>query len=177
MAMETSYTRLRDNLATVLDQVSEDRQVVIIRRRGAPDVALIPADELSGLMETAHLLRSPANAKRLLTAQRRSVRRKGKPSTSCGGRWALGQRSEREGVFQAEFREDLRWWAETNRNAALRVLLLIEAVLEDPYKGIGIREALKHQLAGVWSRRITQEHRLVYKVTGNRVDVLQARCH
>ena len=81
MAIETTYTRLRENLASVLDQVSEDQEVVIVRRRGAPDVALIPAEELSGLMETAHLLRSPANAKRLLTALRRSDRRKRKPST------------------------------------------------------------------------------------------------
>ena len=81
MAIETTYTRLRENLASVLDQVSEDQEVVIVRRRGAPDVALIPAEELSGLMETAHLLRSPANAKRLLSALRRSERRKGKPST------------------------------------------------------------------------------------------------
>jgi antitoxin YefM len=88
MAIDTTYTRLRENLASVLDQVSEDREVVIVRRRGAADVALIPADELSGLMETAHLLRSPANAKRLLTALQRTERKKGKPSTvdSCGGR-------------------------------------------------------------------------------------------
>jgi antitoxin YefM len=81
MAIETTYTRLRDNLATVLDQVVEDQEVVIVRRRGAPDVALIPADELAGLIETAHLLRSPANAKRLLSAFRRAQRMKGKPST------------------------------------------------------------------------------------------------
>jgi antitoxin YefM len=78
MAIDTTYTRLRENLASVLDQVSEDREVVIVRRRGAQDVALIPADELSGLMETAHLLRSPANAKRLLTALQRTERKKGK---------------------------------------------------------------------------------------------------
>ncbi len=81
MAIETSYTRLRDNLASVLDQVADDQEVVIVRRRGAPDVALIPAQELTGLMETAHLLRSPGNAKRLLSALRRSTRRKGKTST------------------------------------------------------------------------------------------------
>jgi antitoxin YefM len=79
MAIDTTYTRLRENLASVLDQVSEDREVVIVRRRGAQDVALIPADELSGLMETAHLLRSPANAKRLRTALQRTERKKGKP--------------------------------------------------------------------------------------------------
>ena len=81
MAIETTYRRLRENLSTVLDQVSQDQEVVIVRRRGSPDVALIPAEELAGLMETAHLLRSPANAKRLLTALRRSERGKGKAST------------------------------------------------------------------------------------------------
>lgn len=81
MAIETSYTRLRDNLATILDQVVADQEVVIVRRRGSPDVALIPAEELAGYMETAHLLRSRANAKRLLSALRRSERGRGKVST------------------------------------------------------------------------------------------------
>jgi toxin YoeB len=89
----------------------------------------------------------------------------------------LGRRNERETVFQPEFREDLRWWVETNRSTALRILLLVEAVLADPYKGIGKPEPLKYQLAGAWSRRITLEHRLVYKVTKKRVDFLQARYH
>ncbi len=81
MAIETTYTRLRDNLATVLDKVSDDHEVVIVRRRGSPDVALIPADELTSLMETAHLLRSPRNAQRLLTALKRAGRRRYKAST------------------------------------------------------------------------------------------------
>jgi len=89
----------------------------------------------------------------------------------------LGRRSEREAVFQPEFREDLRWWIETNRSTALRILLLVEAVLADAFQGVGKPEALKYQLAGAWSRRITQEHRLVYRVTGKRVGFLQARYH
>lgn len=72
MAIETTYTSRRVNLANVLDRVSQDQEVVIVRRRGTPDVALLPASELAGLMETAHLLRSPANARRRLTALRRS---------------------------------------------------------------------------------------------------------
>lgn len=79
MPLETTYTRLREELASVLDQVAEDQEVVIVRRRGSPDVALIPAAELAGLMETAHLLRSPRNARRLLTALRRARSRKAKP--------------------------------------------------------------------------------------------------
>jgi antitoxin YefM len=92
MAIETTYTRLRDNLASVLDQVGDDHEVVIVRRRGSPDVALIPADELAGLMETAHLLRSPENARRLLTALGRVGRRKGKASTvdQLRGEFGLG---------------------------------------------------------------------------------------
>jgi antitoxin YefM len=70
--IETTYSHARENLATILDQVTSDREIAIIKRRGREDVALVSADELSGLLETAHLLRSPANAKRLLTAIRRS---------------------------------------------------------------------------------------------------------
>jgi antitoxin YefM len=79
MPVETTYTRLRQGLATVLTQVANDQEVVIVRRRGAGDVALLPAEELAGLIETAHLLRSPRNAQRLLTALRRAEHRKGKP--------------------------------------------------------------------------------------------------
>lgn len=65
---ETTYTALRENLASYLDRITDDREVLIVKRRGAPDVAIIPADELEGLMETAYLLRSPKNAQRLLEA-------------------------------------------------------------------------------------------------------------
>ena len=81
MATETTYTSLRERLASVLDQVANDREVVIVRRRGAKDVALVPAGELAGLMETAHLLRSPRNAQRLLAALQRATRRQGKPES------------------------------------------------------------------------------------------------
>lgn len=84
---------------------------------------------------------------------------------------------EREAVFHTEFREDLRYWVETERKTALRILELVEAVLADPFTGIGKPEPLKYLLAGCWSRRITQEHRLVYKVSGRRIDFLQARYH
>jgi len=79
--VETTYTSLRENLASVLDRVIKDQEVVIVRRKGSRDVALVPAAELAGLMETAHLLRSPHNARRLLTALRRAQEGKGKPAT------------------------------------------------------------------------------------------------
>jgi antitoxin YefM len=74
MATETTYTALRDNLASVLDRVVDDQETVIVRRKGARDVALVPAAELAGLMETAYLLRSPKNAKRLMSALRSAKR-------------------------------------------------------------------------------------------------------
>jgi len=83
MATETTYTRLRENLASVLDQVVDQQETVIVRRRGARDVALIPATELAGMIETAHLLRSPRNARRLLIALRRAERGKGKPESAA----------------------------------------------------------------------------------------------
>lgn len=73
MTVQTSYTDARAHLATLLDRASHDRETVIIRRRGAPDVALVAADELTSLRETAHLLRSPANARRLFAALQRSL--------------------------------------------------------------------------------------------------------
>ena len=72
--VETTYTSLRQNLADVLDRVAADQEIVIVRRRRAKDVAMIAANELAGLLETAHLLRSPRNAQRLLTALRRATR-------------------------------------------------------------------------------------------------------
>ncbi len=83
----------------------------------------------------------------------------------------------REAVFHPEFREDLRYWVQTNRKTALRVLRIVEDVLRDPFQGIGKPEPLKYLGPGVWSRRLTQEHRVVYLVSQDRVDFLQARYH
>lgn len=85
--------------------------------------------------------------------------------------------SKRDAVFQDEFREDLRFWVETNRKVTLRAFDLIEAVMRDPFSGIGKPEPLKYIGADVWSRRLTQEHRLVYLVRKDRIDFLQARYH
>jgi toxin YoeB len=81
----------------------------------------------------------------------------------------------RRAVFQPEFREDLRHWVETDRRVALRALEIVEAVLRDPFEGIGKPEPLKYLASGVWSRRLTQEHRIVYLVTNEQIDFLQAR--
>ncbi len=80
-------------------------------------------------------------------------------------------------VFQPEFIEDLHYWVETDRKLALRVFDLIEAILRDPFDGIGKPEPLKYLALGTWSRRLTQEHRLVYLVREGRIDFLQARYH
>lgn len=83
----------------------------------------------------------------------------------------------REAFFDREFLEDLRHWIEIDRKTALRALQLVEATLRDPFQGIGKPEPLKHLLAGAWSRRLTQEHRVVYLVAQDRVTFLQARYH
>ncbi len=80
-------------------------------------------------------------------------------------------------VFQPEFLEDLRYWVETDRRMALRALDLVEAILRDPFKGIGKPEPLRFLASGAWSRRLTEEHRVVYLVSAGRVDFLQARYH
>lgn len=85
--------------------------------------------------------------------------------------------AERDAVFQPEFREDLKYWVQTDRKTALRILQLIEAIIREPFQGIGKPEPLKFLGPGVWSRRITREHRLVYVVGDERIDFVQARYH
>jgi toxin YoeB len=83
----------------------------------------------------------------------------------------------RELVFHAKGWEDVSYWALNDRAVAKRVIRLITETLRDPFAGIGKPEPLKHSLPGAWSRRITDEHRLVYLVTDKQIVVLQARYH
>lgn len=87
------------------------------------------------------------------------------------------QPKRREAVFQAEFLGDLRYWVETDRRVALRAMDIVEAVMRDPFGGIAKPEPLKYLPSGTWSRRLTQEHRIVYLVSNDRIDFLQARYH
>jgi len=87
------------------------------------------------------------------------------------------KRELRMAIFQPEFREDLKYWVKTNRKVAIRAFDLIESIMRDPFTGIGKPEPLKFILSGAWSRRLTQEHRIVYTVSDDRVDFLQCRYH
>lgn len=84
---------------------------------------------------------------------------------------------KRSAIFHPEFRDDLWYWVKADRSIAVRVLDQVEAVLRDPFKGTGKPEPLRFLLAGYWSRRITQEHRVVYRVSDEGIDFLQARYH
>lgn len=90
MTIQTTYTHARANLVALLDSVTDDREVVIIQRRGAADVAMIAADELQSLLETAHLLRSPVNAERLVTALARAREQRTAPQTIAELRGEIG---------------------------------------------------------------------------------------
>ena len=81
MTLQTTYTQARTQLATLLDEVVNNREIVIIQRRGSDDVAMIAADELTSLLETAHLLRSAKNAERLLTALARASKQSIEPQS------------------------------------------------------------------------------------------------
>ena len=86
-------------------------------------------------------------------------------------------KTKRLAIFHQEFIDDLRYWVEQDRKVATRALDLIEAILRDPFSGIGKPEPLKHLLSGSWSRRLTQEHRIVYSVQQDQIHFLQARYH
>lgn len=80
-------------------------------------------------------------------------------------------------VFEIEFREDLGWWYKHDVQKAYKVIDLVQAILLDPFTGIGKPEPLKYLDADTWSRRIDLEHRVVYTVTHDRINFLQARYH
>ena len=86
-------------------------------------------------------------------------------------------RKRREAVFDPGFIEDLAFWTRTNTRLALRTLRLVDAILRDPFDGLGKPEPLRHDLAGQWARRIDREHRLVYEVSADRVLFVAARYH
>lgn len=89
----------------------------------------------------------------------------------------MARGKDRLAVYHPELREDLRYWVATDRKVALRALELVEAIMREPFTGIGKPEPLKYLAAGSWSRRLTQEHRIVYLVSDDRIQFLQARYH
>ena len=89
----------------------------------------------------------------------------------------MSENQSRAIIFDRQFREDLRWWFKQDRKIANRILDLVESTTTNPFEGIGKPERLKYREENTWCRRITQEHRLVYRITKNRIDFLQARYH
>jgi toxin YoeB len=100
-----------------------------------------------------------------------------KPPKGAPASRAPPTKRKRVCVFQDEFREDLQGWVEQDRRVAVRLLGLVEAVLRDPFVGIGKPKPLKYLGPGLWSRRLTEEHRVVYLVRDEQIDFLQARYH
>ena len=89
----------------------------------------------------------------------------------------MSAKTDRAAIFDPEFREDLRYWIGADSKIALRIMTLVEDVIGSPFSGLGKPEPLKYELAGAWSRRITKEHRLVYRVYADRIAFLAARYH
>ena len=83
----------------------------------------------------------------------------------------------RESVFTDQFKKDLKYWQKNDPNKLERIRTLIKAIIHDPFKGIGKPEPLKYEGADMWSRRINNEHRIVYLVSADQIDFLQARFH
>ena len=85
--------------------------------------------------------------------------------------------AERSAVLSRHCFEDVEYWVRTDRKVALRLLRVIESTLRHPFRGPGKPEPLRGALSGLWSRRLTQEHRIVYEVTNDAVRFVQARYH
>jgi len=165
--MSVTASEARRNLFPLIEKVNNDRiPVEITSRRG--NAVLLSAEEYASLEETAYLLRVPANAKRLIESLQQA---------------RVGDRHEHELAecgwddYKHWLKADRQTLKRINRQTLKRIDRLIDDALRDPTDGIGKPEPLKHLLTGAWSRRITDEHRLVYLVDGDDLVVLQARFH
>ncbi len=83
----------------------------------------------------------------------------------------------RKVLFSPEALKQLNEWTDQNPKVASQIILLITAISESPFTGIGKPEPLRHSLQGKWSRRISQEHRLVYEVTNTSISIISCRFH
>ena len=83
----------------------------------------------------------------------------------------------KELIFDRDFIEDLEYWVRSERKIALKIFTLLDSIQRDPFQGIGKPEPLRHLGSSIWSRRINQEHRIVYRVTENKIFFVQARYH
>jgi len=91
-------------------------------------------------------------------------------------RWPVPARN-RDAFYDRAFLDDLQYWIKTDRKIAVRVIDIVLDVMKDPFRGIGKPEPLKYLGPGLWSRRLSLEHRIVYLVRDTRIDFLQARYH
>jgi len=158
----------RKRLFPLIEQVNSDHEPIeITSRRG--DAVLVSRADWEALNETATLLRVPANAKWLLESLAEARAGVREEHTLDRGWVRL--------VFTSHGWEDYVWWQKNDRAILKRINRPIDDALRDPTTGIGKPEPLRHVLSGCWSRRIDEEHRLVYLVDGEDLVVLQARYH
>lgn len=108
---------------------------------------------------------------------RKGEEKREESATDTSGTGKEDSARRRMAIFPTEFIEDLRYWVETDRKIALRLLSIVEAVLHDPFNGIGKPEPIKHDISNMRSRRLTQEHRVVYIVGDKHIQFIQARRH
>jgi toxin YoeB len=86
-------------------------------------------------------------------------------------------KKERSSFFTKQFKKDLTYWSEVNPKMAVKVREMVKAIEQDPFTGIGKPEPLKWNLQGLWSRRLTEEDRILYEVLDDRINFIKCRKH
>ena len=162
-----TYSESRAHYAETLNAVVDDREEVVITRAGHEPVVIVALSEYESLKETAYLLRSPENARRLLASIDRLEHGGGIQRDLAGVKL----------VWDESAWADYVWWQGQDRKVLKRVNALIEDIQRNGNEGIGKPEPLRHGFQGYWSRRITEEHRLVYKVAEDEIRIAACRYH
>ena len=160
-----SYTAVRSNLAKTMEQVCDDHAPIAITRKGEGAVVMISMEDYQALEETAYLLKSPKNTRRLVAAIAELEDGKGQEKKLI----------EVTLIFAQPAWDDYLYWQKTDKKIVNRINTLVREIQRKPFEGIGKPEPLKHALSGYWSRRIDEEHRIVYKIENNAILIAQLR--
>ena len=162
-----SYTSARGNLSKTMERVCDDHAPIIITRKSKQPVVMMSMEDYESQEETSYLLKSPNNALRTLDSI----------IEISSGYAQAKEILEMACKFSEHAWNDYLYWKRTNRKTFRRVTLLLHEIEQTPYEGIGKPEPLMHSLTGYWARRISGEHRLVYKLEENTIFIAQVRYH
>ena len=165
----TNISDFRNDIKSYLDKVAKNFETLIINRGKNENIVIMSLDEYNSLIATNHELSSRRNEKRLDSAIEKLKNKKSFKKKLI--------EEEMKYIFVDESWEDYLYWQHTDKKKLKKINELLKDISRTPFEGIGKPEPLKHKYSGFWSRRIDDEHRLIYKYENGEIQIAKCRFH